>query len=75
MSSPGEGGDIIIKGGSVEVDFDNIIYQPDPVDPTRHLNANRKISRVLVEDEDGKVQFDSGDSPDGLVWTITVSTA
>jgi hypothetical protein len=70
-----DGGDIIIKGGSVEVNFDNNFYRSDPIDPNKHRNDSRKITRILVEDQDGKVQFDSGADPSGLRWIITVSTS
>jgi hypothetical protein len=67
------GGDIIIKGGSVELNFDDGIYQKVLNDPGTYRNANRQISRVLVEDQEGKVKFDSEEQV-GLTWRITVST-
>lgn len=67
-------GDIIIKGGSVEVSFDGTIYQKEPGDPKKHKNNGRKITRVRVEDEDGESLFDRSDEG-GPKWTITVSTA
>lgn len=67
------GGDIIIKGTSVQVTFDSDIYQKDPNDPGSYKNDTRKITRVRVEDENGRSLYDSGDN-DGLKWTITVST-
>lgn len=68
------GGDIIIKGGSVNVQFDDSLYRKDPNDPKKHDNANRKITRIVIVDENDAEQYNSGDSPNGLKWTITVST-
>jgi hypothetical protein len=71
----GEGsGEIIIKGGSVHVNFDSSLYQKDPNDPGSHKHHGRKITRVRVEDEKGNSLYDSGSNDDGLKWTVTVST-
>jgi hypothetical protein len=67
------GGDIIIKGGSVELTFNEGIYQKVSTDPSTYRNPTRQITRVVVLDETGKVQLDSGAST-GLLWTITVSS-
>jgi hypothetical protein len=67
-------GEIIIRGGSVEVQFDGSVYQKDPNDPKKHQNANRKITKVVVLDENGAETFNSGDNQGGLRWTVTVST-
>lgn len=70
----GEGsGEIIIKGGSVELNFDDGIYQRVLNDPGAYRNQNRQITRVLVEDQEGKVHLDSSESV-GL-WRITVFTS
>lgn len=68
------GGDIIIKGGSVDLDFDETLYHKDPADPKKHRNSTRKIIRVLVKDDGGTTKYDSGTDQGGLNWTITVST-
>jgi hypothetical protein len=68
------GGDIIIKGGSVHVSFDSNVYQKDPDDPGTHKHPGRKITRVRVEDENGKDLYDSGHNDGGLKWKVTVST-
>lgn len=70
----GEGTDVIIRGGSVDLNFDESYYPKDPKDPNSHKNDNRKITRVRVEDESGKSLFDSETNDGGLKWTITVST-
>jgi len=74
MADGGGGGDqIIIKGGSVELSYDSTVYVKES--PGMHKSATRKITRVQVDDADGKPQFDSGASDEGLNWTITVSTS
>ena len=72
----GEGGsgDIIIKGGSVEISFDGGLYLKESVDPNTHKHQTRKITRVQVSDESGASKFDSGTDKDGLKWTIKVTT-
>lgn len=69
------GTDIIIKGGSVQLNFDGTLYQKDVNDPKKHKHDGRKITRVQVEDESGKSLFDSSTNDKGLKWTITVSTS
>jgi hypothetical protein len=73
MGEGGGGGEIIIKGGSVELSFDGTLYVKS-ADPKIHKHATRKITRVQVDDEDGNSRFDSGPNNSGLKWTITVST-
>jgi len=69
-------GEIIIKGGSVEVSFDTGLYRKQSeVDPVSHKHETRKITRVNVVDENKELKFDSGLSDEGLKWTITVSTS
>jgi hypothetical protein len=70
MSNPGDGGDIIIKGGSVELDYDETIYQRDPLDPRLHKNATRKLTRVVI---DGDISYDSGENKEGFTCTITTT--
>lgn len=67
MSAPGNGTEIIIKGSSVEVEFDGNTYQQDPSNPRKHKNANKKIRRVVIT---GDISFDSGDHPNGLKCVI-----
>lgn len=66
------GGDIIIKGGSVGVQFDDGLYPKDPQDPSSHRNEGRKITRVVIT---GDISFDSGDHPEGLRCEIKATTA
>ena len=71
MSAPGEGGVIIIKGGSVDLTYDESIYVKDPADPKSHKNANLKITRVVIT---GDISYDSGDRPGGFRCDITVTS-
>lgn len=63
-------GDIIIKGGSVDLNFDETTYPKDNGDPKSHKNANKKITRVTISG--GGLEYDSGDQPSGLSCTIKV---
>ena len=62
------GNDIIIKGGSVELEFDETIYQKTGDPKVR--KSDKKITRVVVSD--GGLTFDSGAHPEGLKCTIRV---
>ena len=65
------GGDIIIKGGSCDLIFDDSLYPTDPADPKKHKNKNnQKVTRVLIT---GDISFDSGDHPSGLTCEITTT--
>jgi hypothetical protein len=63
--------DIIIKGGSVELKFDDTVYVKDHSDG-KFKHRDRKVIRVLITDESGAIHFDSGDHPAGLRWTVSV---
>ena len=67
---PGDGGVIIIKGGSVDLDYDETIYEKDVLNPRSHKNSTRKITRVVIS---GDISYDSGDFKDGLTCTITTT--
>jgi len=70
------GGDIIIKGGSVHVQFDPTMYEKnEKADPVVHQHLTRKITRVLVQDEKEAPRYDSGSEIGELKWTITVYTS
>jgi hypothetical protein len=77
MADPGNGGEIIIKGGSVEVEYDGRTYTEDPADPRKHSNASKKITQVVIIDQTNPeapvVVFDSEDHPGGLKWKITAT--
>ena len=67
-AAPANGGDIIIKGGSVDLDYDEAVYPKNGGNPKSHKNQNKKITRVTIT---GDISFDSGDHPQGLTCTIT----
>jgi len=67
-------GEIIIKGASVHIEFNDTIFKKDLGDPKKHDNANRKITKIVVTDENGVEKFNSGDNPGGLKWEVNVST-
>jgi hypothetical protein len=60
--------DIIIKGGSAEVHFDDSIYEPDQQNPNTYSNENKKIVRVVIT---GDLSFDSGAKGSGWNCEIT----
>jgi hypothetical protein len=44
-----DGGDIIIRGGSCNLIFNDSIYPADPGDPGSHKNKdNQKVTRVII---------------------------
>ena len=65
------GDDIIIKGGSVELNFAESLY-PRTNDPSVYRNDGRKITRIVMT---GDISFDSGDHPDGLTCEVRAITA
>jgi hypothetical protein len=65
------GADIIIKGSSVDLDYDDTFY---PRNGRKHTAHNKKITRITVADETDTIQFDSNENNSGLEWTITVYT-
>ncbi len=60
--------DIIIKGGSAEVHFDDGIYEQDPQDPSKYSNENKRITRIVIT---GDLSFDSGNKGEGWQCEIT----
>lgn len=70
-----DGGDIIIRGGSVDLDYDDSVYPQDPGHPKKHQASGKKIRQITVTDIDnGKTLYDSGDHPDGLKYKVSVLT-
>jgi hypothetical protein len=61
------GGDIIIKGGSVAVIYDEGVYLQDSADRKKHSNAAKKITRIVIS---GDLTYDSGEFPEGLSCEI-----
>lgn len=49
------GDPIIIKGGSIEITLHKDSFPADSAKPERHYNANRKIVRVeIIDDNTGR---------------------
>ena len=66
------GGDIIIKGGSVDIDFDDAVYPKESGKPRNH-KGSQKITRVTVADDNNTVKYDSDQEvTDPTRWTISV---
>jgi hypothetical protein len=68
------GGDIIIKGGSVDLIFDDNVYPAHSADSRSHINRDQSITRIVIVGEDGSTDFDSGDNPQGLRCLVTIFT-
>lgn len=68
------GGDIIIKGGSVDIDFDDNIYKKEVNKPRNHQAKDQGITRVTVEDAGGGSKYDSDNesSADTSRWKVNV---
>lgn len=62
------GNDIIIKGGSVELQFDETLYSKTGDPKVRKSSKN--ITQVVISG--GGLTFDSGVHPEGLKCTIKV---
>jgi hypothetical protein len=64
------GTDIIIKGSSIDITFDDSLYPGAGHGSHKGL---RKMRRIVVVDDQQQVQYDS-QSADVKKWTVTVST-
>lgn len=62
------GNDIIIKGGSVELQFDETLYQKGSDPKVR--TSTKNITQVVISG--GGLTYDSGVHPEGLKCTIRV---
>jgi hypothetical protein len=62
------GGDIIIKGGSVDIRYDDSLYRKEG--EWGHVDPDKRMTRITVTDESGKTVYDSGDNRGGLKWEI-----
>jgi hypothetical protein len=76
----GETGDIIVKGGSVEITFDTTALTKDNNDPQKHSHGSMKMTRVRVLSESEEYLYDSdtdGRVPkgqNGLKLEVRIST-
>ena len=64
--------DIIIKGGSCEIDFDLVAFQKDPQDPRKYKHHGAKIKRVTISGDNDFQDVDTGTHPDRFKGTIKV---
>jgi hypothetical protein len=70
------GGDIIIKGSSVDIDYDDTKYPKETGKPRNHKSSDQAITRVTVEDGSNAVKYDSNDeAADPSRWTIHIYCA
>ncbi len=72
IPAPGDGGDIIIKGGSCEINFNDSQFEIDSADPRNRIHRRDTIliKRIIVS---GNQEFDSKDIPDGFQGKITIT--
>jgi hypothetical protein len=66
-------GEIIIRGGSCEIHYDNSHFEPnqDRTNPTRRAyRPDVKIKRIVIT---GNRKFDSEDIDDGFVGDIKIT--
>ena len=68
--SNGTGNDIIIKGGSVDIIFNDSVF---PAGNNGSHKGQRKIQQIVVTDDQGVVQYDSNPA-DVRRWTVTITT-
>jgi hypothetical protein len=66
------GGEIVVKGGSCEIHFDDRVIKKDRKDPKkrRHSCATMKIKRIVIT---GDHNFDSKTMPNGFKGEIRIS--
>ena len=71
--SEGEG-DIIIKGGSVKILFDDTLYPTQSSNRNDHQNDNRRITQIRVLDVNGGILYSTGENNGGLDYEVRVTT-
>jgi hypothetical protein len=71
ITDPGDGGVIIIKGGSCEIHFNDVVFQHDPseVEKRKHKHDALKIKRIEVSGNPGFAE----DFPNGFIGEITIT--
>ncbi len=64
--------EIIIKGGSCEIHFDDKVIKKDPKDrkKRKHRCDSLTITRIVIK---GNQAFDSQNMPDGFKGKITIT--
>jgi hypothetical protein len=70
-TDPGEGGVIIIKGGSCEIHFNDSVFKHDPsgMEKRKHKCDDLLIKRIVIT---GNQKFDSKDIPEGFKGEIRI---
>ena len=69
---PAEGGDIIIKGGSAEIHFNDDHFQKDESDPKNRKHERGNITRIVVSGT-GENDFSQDFPGEGFKGKIIVS--
>ena len=64
--------DIVVKGGSVELIYDETRYPKKTGDLKVRHNKEVKINRIIVKDEADAVVYDTQAHPEGLLFTVEV---
>ena len=62
------GSDIIIKGGSVNIQYDDSLYLKEG--SWNHISLDKTMTRITIVDENGRSIYDSGENLAGLKWEI-----
>ena len=68
--SNGTGNDVIIKGGSVDIIFNDADYPPGS---NGSHKGQRRMQQIIVLDANNQVQYDSA-AADVKRWTVRVVT-
>ena len=65
-------GEIIIKGGSCELHFEEGLFDKDPNDPKRHKHKKDQVNirRIVIT---GNQNFDSSDIPGGFKGEVKIT--
>ena len=64
------GDDIIIRGGSVELEYDGSVYEQHPTESRKRQHSGKKITRIVIS---GDIKYDSEDHPEGLKCEVRIS--
>jgi len=64
---------IIIRGGSVDIDFNTDVYTKDPKNPKKYCNRNLKIISVEITD-DNTGQVTTYQAPSNGKCTVKINT-
>ena len=70
----GDGGRMIVikGGGGTSVYYDADLFDRDLHDRKRFTNSNLAIARIIIEDYDGSLLYDSSEHPEGLNHVVRV---